>query len=317
MEKTALITGITGQDGSYLAAHLIALGYHVHGTSRNSASAPPRHSALGIEHKITLHTTDITNLDDVTDLIRSITPTVIYHLAAQSSVTESFTDPFDTFYSNYVSTLTLLEAVHCTDNTIRFFHASSCEIFTPSAPQPLTLTSPKQPTSPYGLSKLSAHLLVEYYREKFGLFAVNGILFPHESPLRQSQSFITQLIHHAYTKQPFSITTKDIERDFGDAAEYVVAIRRSLEQTVARDYIIASGQAYNMADIITYIYNSLHAPTSLITINANPSHNYAACIYGDSTHTQTQLDWKPIRTIYNVIDDMIAARLQQSTDALV
>ena len=315
MQKIALITGITGQDGSYLAALLLAQGYSVHGTSRTLGTPPWRHEVLGIHGAITLHSVDLTNYNTVAALLHSVKPTELYHLAAASSVAESIQDPYATFTANYSTTLTLLEAIRKGDMSIRFFHASSSEIFDQSATQPLSLTSPKAPRSPYGLSKLAAHTLVELYRTQYAVFAVNGVLFPHESPLRQPYSLIKKVIHHAHTREPLTIASMDTERDFGDAAEYATAIWLTLQQENPTDYLIASGQRYRLRDIIAYIYDSLDASTDLIHTQEHPTISYPSQIYGDISVTTAQLGWKPERTVFAVIDDMIAFALQQKHDS--
>ena len=304
-KKIALITGIGGQDGSYLALHLLGLGYQVHGTSRNSNEPAWRHQYLGITSRVTLHTVALTDREAVATLLSTVTPTEIYHLAAESSVARSLASPFETFYTNSLSTLTLLESVRTVRPTAKLFFASSSEIFDQSVAEPLTLASPRLPASPYGLSKLATQLLVAQYRKNYGLFLVSGVLFPHESPLRQPQSFIKQLIQHAKAKQPFTITTLDTERDYGDAREYVVAMHQALQETEARDYIIATGIKTNMATIVDYIYTALSAPRDLISLSSNSTINYPPCVYGDITETTQQLHWKPVQTILNVIDDMI------------
>jgi GDPmannose 4,6-dehydratase len=315
MEKIALITGITGQDGSYLALRLLNLGYQVHGVCRTNAEPSWRHEILGITNRVVLHTASLTDRTAIETVIATCTPTEIYHLAAQSSVTESRTSPFDTFYTNSISTLVLLESVRTTHPAIKFFFASSSEIFDQTAPQPLTLHSPRLPTSPYGLSKLAGQLLVEQYRQNYGLFVVSGILFPHESPLRQPQSFIKQLIHHAKEKQPFTIATMDTKRDFGDAREYVIAMHHTLQQPEARDYLIATGQPILMETIINYIYTALGTPHDLVTLSPQSDTPYPPCVYGDIADTVTQLNWKPQHDIFTVIDDMIACDKHTALDS--
>lgn len=305
MEKIALITGIGGQDGSYLALHLLGLGYQVHGTSRDTSEPAWRNQYLGIADRVTLHTVALTDREAVSELLTTITPTEIYHLAAESSVARSLESPFETFYTNSLSTLTLLEAIRTVHPTAKLFFASSSEIFDQSATEPLTLTSPRLPASPYGLSKLAGQLLIEQYRKNFGLFLVSGVLFPHESPLRQPQSFIKQLIKHAKAKQPFTITTLDTERDFGDAREYVVAMHLALQQSEARDYIIATGIKTKMGTIVDHIYTTLSAPRDLISLSPESTIHYPLCVYGDITETTQQLHWQPVQTIFNVIDDMV------------
>lgn len=310
MEKIALITGITGQDGSYLAKLLLTKGYLVHGTSRTPKAKNWRHHELSISKQLTINECDLTDRDAVITLITTIQPTEIYHLAAQSSVSESFTVPYETFCQNTLSTLTLLEVVRAIDINIKIFNASSSEIFDQFAPQPLSLTSPRLPASPYGISKLAGHMLVEQYRTTFRLFAVNGILFPHESPLRQPNSFIKTVIRKAIActqneQGNIALGYIDTERDFGYAASYVEMMWRSLQAQTATDYIIATGQTTSLRTIVEYIAKKLNLPQTTITSSPIQQSTLPTSIYGDITDTTAKLGEFPITNLYATIDAMI------------
>jgi GDPmannose 4,6-dehydratase len=318
MKNVALITGITGQDGSYLSVLLLQKGYTVHGTSRTAVNSNiVAHQTLGISGQVTLHQVNWEDLVAVTNLINHVNPTEIYHLAAQSSVLTSQTDPYTTLRYTTLSTLHILETIRTQAPSIRFFHASSCEIFDPAAAQPLSITSPIKPSNPYGTAKLMAHNLVLSYRSNFGIFGVNGILFPHESPLRAPQSFLKATIQRAVKiahgkKETIRLGQIENERDFGSATDYVVAMWLSLQMPVSADYIIASGQAVSIKTIVEYVLHSLRLPLNAYVIDEAlwriPN---APIIYGDITETTRMLEWQPEQTIYATIDTMIEFEKEQ------
>lgn len=316
MDKIALITGITGQDGSYLADLLLKKGYQVHGTSRKAIGEVPqwRHSELGIQNNITIHTCTLLDPLNVTNLILSIKPTEIYHLAAESSVQTSWDTPAETLNANIFSTITLLEAIRNNAPSVKLFYASSSEIFDQYAPLPFSLATPTSPSSPYGVSKLAAHIFIKNYREKFGIFAVNGVLFPHESPLRQARSFIKQLIHHACSQTPYQIDSIKTERDFGDAREFVHAMWLSLQQYYARDYIIATGKTTSTESVIKFIFETLEAPPELALVKNTSNTTYPTSLYGDVTETITLLNWRPKQSFFTVIEDMIEFELRHNKE---
>ena len=319
MEKIAFITGITGQDGSYLAALLLKKGYRVHGTSRRSGTEPSRHQELGIAGRTTLHPTDITDKDAVASLFATIQPTEVYHLAAQSSVAESWQTPYDTFYTNTLSTLNLLEVIRTTAPQIKFFNASSGEIFDQSSPQPLTLTTPRLPTSPYGIAKLASHTLVEQYRVRYGLFVVNGVLFPHESRLRQPYSFIKSAIRQTvscarHEQEHVTLGYIDTKRDFGDAENFVDIIWRSLQVDTADDYIIATGTATSLREITEYIMTKLAVPQERLQTATVVDQTLPITVFGNSHDTTTKLGLPAYKNIYVTIDDMIEFELAHHTE---
>jgi GDPmannose 4,6-dehydratase len=318
MEKIAFITGITGQDGSYLAALLLTHGYEVHGTSRRSDGVSVGHRELGIVDKVTLHPVDITDRDALTTCITSIQPTEIYHLAAQSSVAESWQTPYNTFCTNSLSTFILLEIIRTTAPLTKFFNASSCEIFDQAAPQPFSLTSPRLPSTPYGISKLAGHTLTEQYRTHYGLFAVNGVLFPHESPLRQPYSFIKSVIRQtvACTQQEqekIVLGYIDTKRDFGNASDYADIMWRALQSEVATDYIIATGTATSLRTITEYVMAKLGVPLENLQTATTPDKALSASIFGDNRDTLEKLNVTTLTDIYTTIDAMIEFELAHHT----
>jgi len=311
MSKTALITGITGQGGSYLAALLLKKGYNVHGLVRPDEGVGWRHTYLGIADAVILHECILTDAEAVTDVLIKIHPDEIYNLAAQSVVSQSIQNPEDTLNFNIHSVENLLASIVQIDNTIKFFHASSSEIFDPNAQQPLTITSPIRPTNPYGVSKAENHLLVQKYRNESNIFAVNGILFPHESPLRHQKSLIKTLITSAEaikngSDQKIHLGQANNQRDFGNAQEYVEAMWLSLQQEDAHDYIISSGTPVSILDISEYILKKFDLPLDIIKIDKalfrSPN---TPIIYAENNVTRNTLGWTCNIGIYETIDTMI------------
>lgn len=307
MPKIALITGIAGQDGSYLAQLLLSQGYIVHGITRDESPNLWRHEYLEINGKCNLHTIDLTDAHTVQHLITDIVPHEVYHLAAQSSVAASIQNPVPTLHFNTLSTLYLLQACRAADSTIKFFHASSSEIFDLQASAPLSLQSPIRPHSPYGAAKAAAHFLTTSFREHAGLFAVNGVLFPHESPLRHEGAFTKSLVRQAVAiknggSNPIVLGQIDNERDFGSAEEYVHAMWLALQSESARDYIIGTGKSTTIREISYYVFTLLGLDRSLIQSQTAKAPN---AIYADTTETEIQLGWKAGGTIYQIMDDMV------------
>lgn len=250
--KTALICGVGGQDGGYLAAQLLARGYRVFGTSRDPAMNEFRHlTALGIRDQVTMLSMTPDDFRSVIVAVTRAEPDEIYALAGQSSVGLSFELPAETLTSSVFGTLNMLEAIRHTGGGIRLYHAGSSECFGDLAGVPATEDTPFRPRSPYGVAKASAHMLVANYREAYGLFACNGILSNHESPARP-QRFVTAKIAAAVRRIAAGDTAKlrlgrlDIVRDWGWAPDYVEAMWLMLQQEQADDYIVATGRSSSL-----------------------------------------------------------------------
>jgi len=310
MQKKALITGIAGQDGSYLAKLLLCKGYRVHGITRKDTNSLEHHKHLGIDGACHLHHTDVTNLIAISSLVNELQPEEIYHLAAQSSVAESFKSPYPTIYFNTISTLTLLEAIRTGNAEIKFFHASSSEIYGNNPSQPLAITSPINPTTPYGVSKASAHLMVKNYRKDNNLYAINGVLFPHESPLRHAGSFTKSLIRQALAikngrSHPIILGQIENKRDFGNAQEYVLAMWLALQAEMANDYVIGTGVATSIKSIAEYVCAAVGIPYTVITTDSRSHTEPITTIIANPTEASKQLDWSASDTIYATIDSMI------------
>lgn len=254
MTKRALIIGVAGQDGSYLSRLLLDKGYEVHGTSRDAGTA--RFDGLrGLEilDRVHLHTADLTNYRSGFELLRTVKPVEIYNLSAQSSVGLSFQQPIETLNSIVNATLNLLEAIRLMGGDMRFYNASSSEMYGDTARCPADETTFFRPHSPYGVSKAAAHWLVENYRKGYGLFACSGIMFNHESPLR-NERFVTQKIVRAAVDirsgaaRRLVLGNLAVVRDWGWAPEYVEAMWLMLQQDMPEDYVIATGNAASLED---------------------------------------------------------------------
>lgn len=250
--KRALITGITGQDGAYLAKFLLDKGYQVIGGYRRTATPGTwRLKALGIEDKVKLVPIELLEYENLVRVLEEVAPQEVYNLAAQSFVKLSFDLPVYTGEVDGIGVARLLEAVHRTDPLIRFYQASTSEMFG-SAPAPQSEATPFEPRSPYGVAKLYAHWMVRNYRESYGLHSCSGILFNHESPLR-GHEFVTQKIAQALKAKrfPIELGNLDAKRDWGFAGDYVEAMWLMLQGKEAKDYVIASGKTWTVREFAT------------------------------------------------------------------
>lgn len=256
MTQRALILGIGGQDGAYLARLLVDKGYEVHGTSRDATTSlfEGLHR-LDVFDRVKLHSMSTADYSSVLQILNAVRPTEIYNLSAQSSVGLSFAQPVATLNSIANATLHLLEALRFIGGDVRFYNASSSEMFGDTARRPADETTFFEPRSPYGVAKAAAHWLVQNYREGYGLYACSGILFNHESPLRHER-FVTQKIVRAAVAlsrgagERLTLGNLDVVRDWGWAPEYVEAMWLMLQQERPADFIVATGQASTLRDFI-------------------------------------------------------------------
>jgi len=254
--KTALITGISGQDGTYLASLLVGKGYRVYGTSRDAElSRFDNLRSLGILDNIHLLSMIPNDFKSTVSAISRVRPDEIYHFAGQSSVGLSFEQPSETIESVIGGTLNILESLRFLSLPARFYHASSSECFGDTAGRSADETTPFNPVSPYAVAKTSAHWLVRNYREAHGMFAVNGILFNHESVLRPARFVTQKIVRAAYriskgSKENLFLGDLSITRDWGWAPEYVDAMWRMLQVDEADDYVIATGEANSLRDFV-------------------------------------------------------------------
>ena len=291
VKKKALVCGISGQDGSYLAQALLQQGYEVWGSSRdaelNTFSNLRRLDILNSVRLVSLNTGDI---GGVLGLLRRIRPSEIYSLAGQSSVGLSFDQPNETVDSIVLGTLNLLEGIRLSDLDIRFYNAGSTECFGDTGALRATETSPFRPCSPYAVAKCAAYWMVSTYRRAYGMFACTGILSNHESALRP-QRFVTRKIIHAAARVSLGMNADltlgnvNVERDWGWAPEYVGAMAKMLQRDTPEDYIIATGNSHTLVDFIdtafrlanadwrklVHIDKDLFRPTDIITNKVDPS----------------------------------------------
>lgn len=259
----ALVCGVGGQDGAYLAQLLLRKGYEVWGTSRDAQANNFNNLALlGIKDQVILVSMASNDFRSVLTTLKRSNPDEVYLLSGQSSVGLSFEQPVETLESITLGTLNLLEAVRFLEKPIKVYHASSSECFGDIGMQPATDDMPFRPRSPYGVAKASAHWLVANYREAYGLFACNGILFNHESPLRPPR-FVTRKVISAACRIAQGSTEKlivgrlNIVRDWGWSPEYVDAMWRMLQHGKADDYIVATGEANSLEDFVSFTFESL------------------------------------------------------------
>jgi GDPmannose 4,6-dehydratase len=315
--KTALITGITGQDGSYLAKFLVEKGYHVIGITRSeSASNAANLQILGIENNVMFVTVDLLDFRSVLNTLTKFQPDEIYNLAAQSSVGLSFEQPIGTMNFNIVSVMNLLEAIRLFNKKIKLYQASSSEMYGKVTDLPITIHTPMHPLSPYAISKASAYWTVVNYRESYGLFACNGVLFNHESYLRKTNFFVKKVISEAIKNRHnpdwvLHVGNIYVRRDFGYAPKYVEAMWKMLQKNEASDYLICSGKSYLLKDIAHYIFNKLDIPLSKIIESPElyrPTDIYD--IYGDNEKAKKELDWDYELNFYEVIDILIEEEMK-------
>jgi len=302
-EKTAFITGITGQDGSYLAEFLLEKGYEVHGLIRRASTF----NTLRIDHiyedphapnpKLFLHYGDLTDGVGLTNLIRDIKPTEIYNLAAQSHVMVSFTMPQYTAQVDAVGTVAILEAIRASKLDTRFYQASTSELFG-STPPPQNEESKFRPRSPYAAAKLMAYWATVNYREAFGIHATNGILFNHESP-RRGETFVTRKITRAVAaikqgkQSKLYLGNLDAVRDWGYAKEYVESMWLMLQKSIPSDYVVATGVGATVRDFAAVAFSHMGLdPDKHIEIDAKYQRpTEVDALIGDPSKANKELNW--------------------------
>jgi len=265
--KKALVTGITGQDGSYLAELLLSKGYEVHGVVRRSSTSNTQRidhllsDESLVDSRLNLHYGDVSDSSRMISLVESINPDEVYNLAAQSHVRVSFDEPEFTGNTTGLGSLRLLEAIRVAGSEARFYQASSSEMFGASPP-PQNEETPFYPRSPYGVAKVYSFWITKNYRESYGLFATNGILFNHESP-RRGETFVTKKITqaaariHAGVQDKLVLGNLDAVRDWGYAPEYVEAMWKILQANEPDDFVVATGTKYSVRDFLGFAFERL------------------------------------------------------------
>jgi len=323
--KKAFITGITGQDGSYLAEFLLDKGYAVHGLIRRSSTF----NTDRIDHlyrdfhdpqaRVYLHYGDLSVSGQLTDLLHDIQPDEIYHLGAQSHVRVSFDMPEYTGDVTGLGTLRLLEAIRRIGVKARFYQASSSEMFG-AAPPPQSELTPFQPQSPYAAAKVYAYYVVRNYRDAYGLFACNGILFNHESP-RRGETFVTRKITRAAARIKLGLQDRlylgnlDAKRDWGFAGDYVEAMWLILQQNRPDDFVIATGETHSVREFAERVFQKLDLDYQQYVV-IDPRYfrpTEVDVLLGDSSKAKTVLGWKPRVGFDQLIDMMIAADMEMSS----
>jgi GDPmannose 4,6-dehydratase len=318
-KRKALITGISGQDGAYLAELLLREGYLVIGTSRDAQITSFRNlRRLGIEKKVGLESVALNDFRSVLQVLTKVEPDEIYHLAGQSSVALSFEQPVETQESIAGATLNLLEAARFVKRPVRIYNASSGECFGELSGMPATESTPFQPRSPYGVAKAAAFWLVANYREAYGLFACSGILFNHESPLRPER-FVTKKIANSVARILRGEQTKltlgnlDIWRDWGWSPEYVQAMHAILASDRPEDFVIATGESRQLRDFAKAAFSyagldwqnhveidqSLFRPSEILFSK------------GDPIRAQKILGWQPRSRMKEVAQMLVQASVEE------
>jgi GDPmannose 4,6-dehydratase len=350
MPKRALISGITGQDGSYLAELLLAKGYEVHGIKRRASSF----NTGRIDHlyqdphdqdvRLHLHYGDLTDATNLIRIIQQVQPDEIYNLGAQSHVAVSFETPEYTANSDAVGTLRILEAIRILDlqNKTRFYQASTSEMFGKVQETPQRETTPFYPRSPYGVAKVYGHWITVNYREAYGMYACSGILFNHESPLR-GETFVTRKITrglariHEGLESCLYLGNLGALRDWGHARDYVRAQWLMLQQPEPEDFVIASGVQHSVREFVTRAAAQLgmkiewrgagldeqgvDTETGRIVVRVDPRYfrpTEVESLLGDSTKARTKLGWRLEISFDTLVKEMVEADLENARrDALV
>ncbi len=343
MQKTALITGITGQDGAYLAELLLEKGYTVHGIKRRSSSF----NTGRIDHlyqdphdrdvKLHLHYGDLTDSTNLIRIMQETQPDEVYNLAAQSHVQVSFETPEYTGNADALGTLRLLEAIRLLglSGKTRFYQASTSELYGKVQEVPQSETTPFYPRSPYAAAKLYAYWIVVNYREAYGMHASNGILFNHESPIR-GETFVTRKITRAAAAIKLGLQDKlylgnlDAERDWGHAKDYVRGMWLMLQQDKADDYVLATGKTTSVRDFVNWSFSEvdialdwqgsgvdekgIDAATGKVVVEIDPRYfrpTEVDLLLGDATKAFERLGWKHDRSVRDLISEMVTSDLRE------
>lgn len=320
--KVALITGITGQDGSYLAELLLDKGYRIHGVVRRTSNLLRsriehlRRDEKIYERRLFLHYGDLSDGTTLRRIFAEARPREVYHLAGQSHVGLSFEIPESTCEEVGMATLRLLEIMRDQPQPIRFYHAASSEIFGHTAEMPQTETTPFRPSTPYGCAKAFATQLAQVYRQSYDLFVCNGILYNHESP-RRGENFVTRKIARAAARiargLDRELTLGNIEgrRDWGHAQDYVGAMWLMLQHDVPDDYIVATGETHSVREFVEAAFATVNLPSEKF-VKHDPAFNRVAdpvMLVGDSKKIRETLGWKPSKNFHDLVREMVEAEL--------
>jgi GDPmannose 4,6-dehydratase len=323
MSKKALITGITGQDGSYLAEHLLNLGYEVHGLVRRVALENPERRFDRIAHvldRLVLHAASLESYPSIFHVLSQNDFDECYHLAAQSFVAESFADGFSTMNTNINGTHYVLAALRELRPQCRFYFAGSSEMFGKVRESPQKEGTPFYPRSPYGISKVAGFELTRNYREAYGMYAASGILFNHESP-RRGYEFVTRKTTSTVARIKIGLATElrlgnlEAKRDWGHAADYVRAMHLMLQQPEPDDYVVATGVTHTVGEFCEQAFNEVGLDyRDYVKIDERflrPAE--VDLLMGDSTKARNKLGWKPQYTFERMVKEMVQSDLEAAS----
>ena len=350
MSKTALITGITGQDGAYLAEFLLEKGYEVHGIKRRSSLFNTQridhlyHDRHEADARMTLHYGDLTDATNLVRIVQQVQPDEIYNLGAQSHVAVSFETPEYTANADAIGTLRLLEAIRILglERRTRFYQASTSELYGKVAEVPQRESTPFRPRSPYAAAKLYAYWISVNYREAYGMYACNGILFNHESPVR-GETFVSRKITRGLARiqaglqECLYLGNLDARRDWGHARDYVVAQWLMLQQSEAQDFVIATGEQHSVREFIELAAHelgmrlqwqgaglderALDEASQRVVVRIDPRYfrpTEVDSLLGDASKARERLGWRPSVTFAELVREMVAAdRELARRDAIV
>jgi GDPmannose 4,6-dehydratase len=316
-KRVALITGITGQDGSYLAEHLLEQGYKVYGMVRR-ASVEKFERINHLKDQIELVQGDLLDAFSMLSILKQSRPNEVYNLAAQSFVPTSWAQPALTSEFTALGVTKLLECIRLVDRNIRFYQASSSEMFGKVRETPQNEMTPFYPRSPYGVSKAYAHYITVNYRESYNLFAVSGILFNHESP-RRGLEFVTRKVTHGVARIKLGLESElrlgnlDAKRDWGFAGDYVKAMWLMLQQSKADDYVIATGKTYSVQQLVetAFSYAGLDWQKFVKVDKALIRPAEVDLLVGDATKAKQELGWEPKVSFEKMIQMMVDSDLEQ------
>ncbi len=321
MQKTALITGITGQDGSYLAEFLLDKGYRVVGMTRRTSTEVHERIEHIVEN-IEIVSGDLLDQTSMTSIVNDVRPDEFYNLAAQSFVPASWTQPVLTGEFTALGVTRALEAVRHVDQSIRFYQASSSEMFGKVVEVPQTETTPFYPRSPYGVAKVYGHWITVNYRESYDMFACSGMLFNHESP-RRGKEFVTRKISDGVARIKLGLASNlrlgnlDAQRDWGFAGDYVRAMWLMLQDDAPDDYVIATGRTHSVRDFVRIAFDAAGLGSYEPYVVTDPRFVRPAevdMLIGDAGKARRQLGWVPEVTFEQLVEMMVKADLDRLAD---
>lgn len=320
MKKTAIVTGMTGQDGPYLAKHLLEQDYKVYGLVKRYSNPNLQNLEwLGIEHDVELITGDITDENSMNHMCKSLRPTEFYNLAAQSFVGISWDLNKLTTEVNALGPLNILNALKTHSANTKFYQASTSEMYGNSDGGKQNETTPFHPRSPYGVSKLYAHWITVNFRESYGLFACSGILFNHESPLR-GREFVTRKITDGVARialgleDSITLGNLDARRDWGFAGDFVEAMHMILQEDEANDYVISTGTQHTIGELLDIAFKHAGIEDYQSYVKSDPRFKRPAELHslcGDSSRAQNILGWKPKTSFEDMVRKMVDADLER------